>query len=339
MFLQAIVTLLFWLVASTALAGTVTTLPRQDPSNLNIKHGAFVVGDENGIAEETDSNIEWDNGDGSGANTYFLNVTPNNSELVGSAYQKIGARVFYRITSGEQTKLARAFHGQLSIESNATHSGSGANSATGFWFSGVHNSTGTVAEIRGGSFQATVLAAGSVVNTGATGTLEALDLRVGYGSTGGSGSINEAYGVFVDFSGVNSTHTVETMTGLYIEDASITGVTHPYAINTEGGEVRLWGGQTRGRVSISSDATIDEDTFIIGVDTSVARSLVIPEAASLTNGKMYCIKDETGSAGANNITISTEGSHNIDGLASYTINSNRGKICIYSDGTNWHIIS
>ena len=54
---------------------------------------------------------------------------------------------------------------------------------------------------------------------------------------------------------------------------------------------------------------------------------------------MYCIKDETGSAGANNITISTEGSHNIDGLASYTINSNRGKICIYSDGTNWHIIS
>jgi hypothetical protein len=50
------------------------------------------------------------------------------------------------------------------------------------------------------------------------------------------------------------------------------------------------------------------------------------------------IKDESGSAATNNITISTEGSENIDGATTAVLAEDYGNRTIYSDGSNWFIV-
>lgn len=75
--------------------------------------------------------------------------------------------------------------------------------------------------------------------------------------------------------------------------------------------------------------------YLIAVDTSLARSIVLPTAASGNTGVNYVVKDATGSAGANNITVTVNGGGNIDGGASSTINTNYGSARYYSNGTQW----
>lgn len=78
--------------------------------------------------------------------------------------------------------------------------------------------------------------------------------------------------------------------------------------------------------------TLATDNVII-VDTSAART-IIPMAAPAT-GQTYRIKDNVGSAAANNITITPSG-NNIDGAASYVINNNYGSVDIVYNGTQWN---
>jgi len=54
-----------------------------------------------------------------------------------------------------------------------------------------------------------------------------------------------------------------------------------------------------------------------------------------TNGRILIIKDSTGSAATNNITINPHASETIDGAASVVINVNWGEVQLQSDGTNW----
>jgi len=60
--------------------------------------------------------------------------------------------------------------------------------------------------------------------------------------------------------------------------------------------------------------------------------------AQCTNGRSVTVKDAGGNAGANNITISTEGAETIDGAATLVINTNYAAVTLYSDGTNWFVI-
>jgi len=80
--------------------------------------------------------------------------------------------------------------------------------------------------------------------------------------------------------------------------------------------------------------TIPQDAVIL-VDTSSARTIV--PLASPTTGQQFVIKDNVGSAAANNITITPSGK-NIDGAASSTININYGSVTIVYNGTQWNII-
>lgn len=80
--------------------------------------------------------------------------------------------------------------------------------------------------------------------------------------------------------------------------------------------------------------TVSQDAVIL-VDTSSARTIT-PLASPLT-GLRHIIKDSVGSAAANNITVTPSG-QNIDGAASYTINTNYGSITIVYSGTQWLVI-
>jgi len=86
--------------------------------------------------------------------------------------------------------------------------------------------------------------------------------------------------------------------------------------------------------AIASDVTLTNLTINL-VDTSAVRSLALPSA----NTNLYLIiKDKTGSAGSNNITITTPGSETIDGVSTATISNAYGSLIIVSDGTNYFAI-
>ena len=92
------------------------------------------------------------------------------------------------------------------------------------------------------------------------------------------------------------------------------------------------GGRTATAVSASSNGE-----FIIGVtDTSTTRTITI-RTVDILNGRPIIVKDETGGAAAQNITIATENSETIDGSATQTISTNYGVVRMYSNKTNLFI--
>ena len=76
---------------------------------------------------------------------------------------------------------------------------------------------------------------------------------------------------------------------------------------------------------------------IIGVNRAGIVTITLP-TAQLRSGRVYTIKDESGSASSNNITIATEGAETIDGSATDTISEDYGAKAYYSDGSNWFTI-
>ena len=78
--------------------------------------------------------------------------------------------------------------------------------------------------------------------------------------------------------------------------------------------------------------------MIVGVtDTSIARTITL-DTDDVVDGRVIVIKDESGVAGTNNITIATEGAETIDGAATIVISSNFGVARVYSNGSNWFVI-
>jgi len=88
----------------------------------------------------------------------------------------------------------------------------------------------------------------------------------------------------------------------------------------------------------SSPVNVQLSQYYIGINTSVARIVNLPAAATAGAGKMYVFKDETGNAATNNITIDPNGAELIDGAASYVMAVNRESITVICTGTGWQII-
>jgi hypothetical protein len=80
--------------------------------------------------------------------------------------------------------------------------------------------------------------------------------------------------------------------------------------------------------------TLAQD-YVILVDTSLARTINL--LANPGTGQTYRIKDNVGSAGANNITISPAAG-NIDGAGSFTISTNYGSVDFTYNGTQWNAL-
>jgi len=80
--------------------------------------------------------------------------------------------------------------------------------------------------------------------------------------------------------------------------------------------------------------------WVIGVtSTAAARTITLPLANAVPAGWQTTIKDESGGALTNNITIARAGSDTIDGATSNAINLNYGSRTLYSDGVSkWFTI-
>jgi hypothetical protein len=90
----------------------------------------------------------------------------------------------------------------------------------------------------------------------------------------------------------------------------------------------------------SSTVIAPTDTFVVmGVSTAAPRTITLPSAALVAGGRIFWIKDETGGAESNPITILPDGSDSIDGALSLTINSAYGCAFLLTNGVDkWMLI-
>ena len=89
----------------------------------------------------------------------------------------------------------------------------------------------------------------------------------------------------------------------------------------------------------TSTITASVDDYYIGMDSSTAVvELRLPDAAVLTDGHTYIVKDEGGNAGTNNITILASGSQTIDGQNSLVLESPYASLSLYCNGVNKYYV-
>ena len=90
--------------------------------------------------------------------------------------------------------------------------------------------------------------------------------------------------------------------------------------------------------SSDSPYSVSTSTDYLLVQTSggVVR-VVLPLAADMGSGRRFMIKDSTGNATTNNITIAVSGTDTIDGASSFTVDVNFASVSVLSDGSNWFV--
>lgn len=123
-------------------------------------------------------------------------------------------------------------------------------------------------------------------------------------------------------------------------DGSVT-LTNPYSAWFDAGRVRVDAGLQLGvRTAGAGAVTVNKDTdFYIGKTaiTGGGDTVTLPSAVTAGAGSTFVVKDQSGGAAANNITVATSGG-NIDGVATKVITTNYGSYTVVSDGTNYFII-
>lgn len=85
----------------------------------------------------------------------------------------------------------------------------------------------------------------------------------------------------------------------------------------------------------ASYTTSDEE--VVFADSSGGAITITLASADATDGNEITVKDSTGSAGTNNITVDT-GGETIDGSASVTLSTNWDSVTVVSDGTEWYTV-
>lgn len=147
------------------------------------------------------------------------------------------------------------------------------------------------------------------------------------------------------FTEQNSTLTGATNAGsVYVTSGDL------YYTNTSGVAVQLTSGgsivSTPGSAQIFETTVVNTDltisaasTFVyLIVDTTATRTIDLPLASSVTAGRIYIIKDSSGQALDNPITVNIQGSDEVDGASSQQLNSNYGSWTIVGDGIDkWYI--
>lgn len=97
-------------------------------------------------------------------------------------------------------------------------------------------------------------------------------------------------------------------------------------------------GQFVQRTATATSYSVLATDYVVGVtDTTAARTMTLPSAPN--NNQVFVIKDETGAASINNISVTVSGgSITIDGLTTVKLNSNYGSMTVYFNGTAYFII-
>lgn len=87
----------------------------------------------------------------------------------------------------------------------------------------------------------------------------------------------------------------------------------------------------------ATESSAASDFFIGASYSATGAQSVVLSSTDCVAGRILVVKDTGGSAGSNNITISTEGSETIDGAATSVIATNYAAVNLICDGTNWFL--
>lgn len=106
-----------------------------------------------------------------------------------------------------------------------------------------------------------------------------------------------------------------------------------------GGRLHISGAVVYHHKTSAATITASVDDYYIGMDSSGgAVELRLPDAAVLTDGHTYIIKDEGGEASTNNITVLASGSQTIDGENSLVLESSYASFSLYCNGINKYYV-
>lgn len=192
----------------------------------------------------------------------------------------------------------------------------------------------------GGGTRSVVIGAAANANTGATDVTS-----IGYGNsiTHANADYSTSIGGSIINQGGSSVAIGYTANIVAGYDQSIVigrGVTATHANDGRWGSstypadhksFRRWAvKRTATAVSANTAATV-----IVGVTSTASARTITLDTDDVIDGLIIIVKDESGAANVNNITIDTEGTELIDGAASIVINTAYGVARLYSNGTNW----
>lgn len=184
-------------------------------------------------------------------------------------------------------------------------------------------------------------------------TLQAFYAVVGgkisnHNATGsGNGGIGRVIGssyILYDSSKLTATgtaHTFDDAAGTIVDQDTGAAYTLNYNLTTDG-NLQTLNGIIRNVTTVNAATydllATDDIVHVTYTGTGAVTSLTLP-TAQVTAGRTIVIKDAGGNASVNNITVDTEGAETIDGAATFVMTSDYEDISLYSDGSNWFIIS
>lgn len=233
-------------------------------------------------------------------------------------------------------KGARVPTAGLNINADLSLGGNKATSVKGVVFSqvavtdngAIYAGTDGNLYYRDGSANLIQLTVNGGINIAASAITADLNLNgfrlIGFGSllpTANAGAIATALALYVQTISSNGTLRWNDANGTALNLASAYAVDPP-VVTVAAGNVSL--------------AQSSNDQIVL-VDTSAGRTITLPPPANFK--KRIWIKDKTGQAQANPITIARNASEKIEGVAASRLYyTNWGGLCLVTDGTDWFVI-
>lgn len=232
----------------------------------------------------------------------------------------LGQSALNSITSGTSNTCVGTAAG-LSIDTgnNNTLIGAGAGdaitSAQDVVAIGVSALSGLTTNLGGGNI---------AVGARALDTLQTGSLNIAIGTDAGAAyTTTESSNIVIGNDGIIA-ETFTTRIGTNQTNCYLAGILH----TTSGRTVKVTTPGAYPYTALTTD-------YVILVDTSAARTINL--MASPATGTVLVIKDNVGSAAANNITI-IPAAGNIDGSSSYTISTNYASVTLVYTGATWAVI-
>jgi hypothetical protein len=120
---------------------------------------------------------------------------------------------------------------------------------------------------------------------------------------------------------------------LWIKDDDPSGA---YYTNDDDNDIRL-DRLPRSTATAATYTHLITDQYI-GVDRAGVVQIDLVAVATVKEGYTVVIKDESGNASANNITIDASGGEFIDGALTFVISGDYNSVTLYCTGSEWFVI-